>query len=114
MSSGPLPKFSPLIVTRVPGGPSLGETPVTIGGNPIMIKYSNKYVICSPQLPCSCTVSLRWTIGFNNFVIMTEFHPTNTWFLFNNNRLASELVKYKKQQTKFTALQKMKIGGGGL
>ena len=26
-----LPKFSPLIVTLVPGGPSFGETPVTNG-----------------------------------------------------------------------------------
>ena len=26
------PRFSPLIVTRVPGGPSLGEIPVTWGG----------------------------------------------------------------------------------
>lgn len=40
MSSGPLPKFSPRIVTRVPGGPSLGETPVTIGGSPISSKTS--------------------------------------------------------------------------
>lgn len=30
-SLGSLPKFSPLIVTLVPGGPSFGDTPVTKG-----------------------------------------------------------------------------------
>ena len=30
-SLGSLPKFSPLMVTLVPGGPSLGDTPVTNG-----------------------------------------------------------------------------------
>jgi len=45
MSRTSLPKFSPLIVTRVPGGPSLGDMPVTWGGGlllapNIFIQYS--------------------------------------------------------------------------
>lgn len=31
-----VPKNSPLIVTLVPGGPSLGDIPVTTGGGPIV------------------------------------------------------------------------------
>ena len=34
ISLADVPKFSPRIVTRVPGGPSLGEMPVTCGVGP--------------------------------------------------------------------------------
>lgn len=33
------PRFSPRIVTRVPGGPSLGDSPVTTGGGPIIVVF---------------------------------------------------------------------------
>lgn len=32
-----LPKNSPRTITRVPGGPSLGDIPVTTGGGPILL-----------------------------------------------------------------------------
>jgi len=46
-SLGPVPKNSPLTVTRVPGGPSFGDTPVTTGGGPIsqaLTCYFTKFV----------------------------------------------------------------------
>ena len=33
MSFALMPRFSPLIVTLVPGGPSLGDKPVTLGAS---------------------------------------------------------------------------------
>lgn len=41
ISSGLLPKFSPRIVTLVPGGPSFGETPVTTGSRLIFAVVGN-------------------------------------------------------------------------
>ena len=35
-SWGEVPRFSPLMVTLVPGGPSLGEIPDTTGGGPMV------------------------------------------------------------------------------
>ena len=34
MSAALVPRFSPRILTTVPGGPSAGDIPVTTGGNP--------------------------------------------------------------------------------
>ena len=38
-SFGSYPRFSPRMVIRVPGGPSLGETPVTLGGTDFLISF---------------------------------------------------------------------------
>lgn len=38
-----VPKNSPRIVTLVPGGPSLGEIPVTTGGGPMVLQLKWKF-----------------------------------------------------------------------
>ena len=46
-----IPRFSPLIVTLVPGGPSLGETPVTFGGLTFPILF---FKLCEATLQVFC------------------------------------------------------------
>lgn len=45
-SLGSIPRFSPLMVIRVPGGPSFGETPVTSGAESPGMLDDNDYLPC--------------------------------------------------------------------
>ena len=83
------PRFSPLIVTRVPGGPSLGEIPVTWGGGLRMLlsifpSYSQHHKIStikndqmhiitrkhSSKMPTACLPTM--TFIMNKFVHVQE------------------------------------------
>ena len=63
-----LPKFSPLIVTLVPGGPSLGDTPVTSGAD--MATYVWKVLSSKYGIPVKKTRTVNNPLYTNCFFLL--------------------------------------------